>query len=217
MICAGGYWDNYYRGAMRNDTLNKKVYFIERDSLNEILLYDFSLNVGDTLYGTMPFGNSPVTSIDSVLVGSNYHKRFFSSTWEIIEGVGSTYGLLEIKFPEFIESMYLICFTHNADTYINNNFGNCVVIDSTMVGINEIYKPPSTIEISPNPATSAFTITSSSKLKEIKLFSVLGECIYQSEISNSKSEIDISSLAKGIYFVEIKTEEGIVRKKVVKQ
>ena len=48
---------------------------------------------------------------------------------------------------------------------------------------------------------------------------VLAEKIYQSEIANPHSEIslDISEAGNGVYFVEVTTEKGIERKKIVKQ
>ena len=67
----------------------------------DTLLYDFDLQVGDTL--PLSFNNYDstivVTSIDSVLVGSEYRKKFYL-TWNalptfIIEGVGHRYGFFE--------------------------------------------------------------------------------------------------------------------------
>ena len=57
----------------------KKVYFFENG--NDTLAYDFNLNIGDTLPVTClnVLNNNYVQSIDSVLVGSQYHKRFWIS------------------------------------------------------------------------------------------------------------------------------------------
>ena len=40
-----------YMGGLRQDTLNKKVYIVPSDESTEYLLFDFSMNVGDTLIG----------------------------------------------------------------------------------------------------------------------------------------------------------------------
>ncbi|MBL0051274.1 MAG: hypothetical protein IPP29_07010 [Bacteroidetes bacterium] len=50
-----------YAGAYRNDTITKKVYWLEPDSLVEKLLYNFDVNVGDTLPLVM-FNMYPITS-----------------------------------------------------------------------------------------------------------------------------------------------------------
>src|ERR1700758_2161419 len=47
-----------YNFAYRNDSLNKKVYIIPQDSLNEKIWYDFNLHIGDTLKNTYSTGGS---------------------------------------------------------------------------------------------------------------------------------------------------------------
>ncbi|MDA9782781.1 hypothetical protein N9B55_00060 [Vicingaceae bacterium] len=38
-----------YHGAFRNDSINKKVFYLRRSLNQEQLLYDFNLSLGDTL------------------------------------------------------------------------------------------------------------------------------------------------------------------------
>lgn len=70
----------------------------------------------------------------------------------------------------------------------------------------------------PNPTNGVFTITiDNGKLKmnngQLTINSLIGEKIYQSEINNPKSEIDLSNQPNGVYFVNIKTEQGVASKK----
>jgi len=46
----------HYQGAYRNDTLNKKVYYIDKLDTAEMLLYDFNLLPGDTIPVIGPSG-----------------------------------------------------------------------------------------------------------------------------------------------------------------
>ena len=101
------------------------------------------------------------------------------------------------------------------------------------------------ITVYPNPTTGLLTIcdmryatsdnrTSDNRISEIKLFDVMGRMVMpvetlratslQSQIANRKSdigqseiEINISHLPTGVYFLRIKTETGVVVRKVVKQ
>jgi hypothetical protein len=84
-----------YKGAIRQDIPNKKVYFLPpTDFTVEQLLYDFTMEVGDTVKGYLSGGwmeDNVVVSIDSVLVGQNFHKRWLvNPCYDIylIEGVG---------------------------------------------------------------------------------------------------------------------------------
>ena len=84
------------------------------------------------------------------------------------------------------------------------------------VGVEELAE--ATINIIPNPATNQFTIENSQlRINSIRIDNVLGEEVLRLErIVTSEKAIDISTWKAGVYFVEVETEKGIVRKKVVK-
>jgi hypothetical protein len=69
-----------YKGAIRQDTTLKKVFYCAPTTQIEKLLYDFNMQVGDTVKGFLNSINLPtidtVINIDSVLVGNNYRKRW---------------------------------------------------------------------------------------------------------------------------------------------
>ena len=102
---SGVYQNSYftgpsYIGCYRNDSLNQRVLFLPRDSMNEKLLYDFSLNVGDTLrdwwhviQGLYTSVNV-VDSIDSVLIDGLYRKRLFLNA----DHGYMTYPVIECEF-----------------------------------------------------------------------------------------------------------------------
>ena len=203
--------DNFlygYVGGLRQDTLQKKVFFRPWNINIDTLIYDFSLNVGDTLKSYLLYWHTspPITiySIDSVLVGNQYRKRWNLCTpncAQIIEGVGSNYGLLE-QLVNFESGGDLTCFLINNNKLYPDTTSPCVPL-----GINEI-KNPFLFTASPNPSSGIFTITSSEKINSIEIFDVLGNKIENLKIKNEPTEINISKKAKGIYFVKIVDEKG---------
>jgi N-acetylneuraminic acid mutarotase len=88
------------------------------------------------------------------------------------------------------------------------------------VGIEENFGESLSLLFFPNPATSELTIENGElKIKEIEIYSSLGENVFKSQISGLKSQIsiDVSQLLPGIYFITVTDEEGNkVTKKVVK-
>lgn len=115
----------------------------------------------------------------------------------------------------------------NTNTQMLNNGGinrayyyidDISVIDCTNAGINE-HQDEITISISPNPTSGKFTITSSTlQIQHLKIINLLGEIIFQSEISSQHSEIDVSAFAKGIYFVSVVDEQkNTVNRKIIIQ
>jgi hypothetical protein len=76
------------------------------------------------------------------------------------------------------------------------------------------------IDMFPNPTTSTFNVSSSGTIESLKVYNILGDIIrnYELGIKNGGSAtIDMSSYTTGLYFVEIKTGKGIVRKKLIKE
>ena len=122
---------NEYIGAYRNDSLNKKVYMVLADSVNEYLLYDFDLKLWDTLHQTLLCGPGLelyAISVDSILIGNEFRRRigfgpvqFFPNymNGHFIEGIGTECGLMGnmggLSFP-FECCTSLLCFKQNNQT-----------------------------------------------------------------------------------------------------
>lgn len=73
------------------------------------------------------------------------------------------------------------------------------------------------VKIYPNPASNEITIDTKSEIIEsIKVFDITGKLISEYGSSYSQLEkIDISSYAKGTYFIKVKTANGLLTKKIV--
>ena len=82
---------------------------------------------------------------------------------------------------------------------------------------NEILEP-SKIKLFPNPASSVFTIQyPEGRIYEMTIYNIAGESIMNKEIQNSINQINISSLAKGLYIIKVKTSDGLFVKKLIKE
>lgn len=70
------------------------------------------------------------------------------------------------------------------------------------------------LSVYPNPAQNQLTINSNGKTIEfLQLYSILGEMVLESHLPNS--QIDLTGIQNGIYFLVVKTNEGILKKKIV--
>src|ERR1035437_186592 len=69
--------------------------------------------------------------------------------------------------------------------------------------------------IYPNPNNGTFTITTQEKEYEIIISNLIGECIYRQISKSTNQQIDLSEAKSGIYFLNIKTENGIANKKLI--
>lgn len=121
-----------YAGALREN--NKIIYFVPDTSSNEYVLYDFNLNIGDTVIN--PFGGVYcendtiiIQQVDSILASDGYHRQIhlgFYAVW--IEGIGSIFYLLEpIKFPCLSGNDLLQCMASDSTFLYPSASSSCVL------------------------------------------------------------------------------------------
>jgi hypothetical protein len=202
-----------YKGAIREDIPAKKVFIIPASDTTEHLLYDFNMNVGDTLKGYIRGFGFPndyvVQSIDSVFVGTTYRKRWnFANCLggyyrvSIIEGIGSLHGLYEtfygcvIDMPEY----ELLCFKQDGQTLYPNMTTACNLITSinttNLLSENEI-------KVYPNPSNGYVNVQCNGiSVREIKLTDMFGREVYHQQ-NFVQNEIQIHQLSSGAYILTV--------------
>lgn len=214
-----------YKGGIREDVVSKKVYIIPPSGSSEQLLYDFSMQVGDTLKGYLTNGWSiphKVTSIDSVLVGSSYRKRWtvtamsstYPSAFKIIEGVGSHYGLLKVLTGGVSDypNINIVCFKQNGQPLYPSNATICNLITS----VNSYSSTTDQIKISPNPANDQLSITmTTDEAIIVSIYDLTGKKVLRSTFNKSQQEFNVSKLNEGVYTIEIEIGTQVVNKKIV--
>jgi hypothetical protein len=91
------------------------------------------------------------------------------------------------------------------------------VIPPSALGINT--QSDNFISLFPNPVFDHLTLIINENITDaqIKIYNLLGETEFSSVTSNQKTDIDISSLSRGVYFVEVISGDNVGRKKFVKQ
>jgi hypothetical protein len=220
------YWDppsfhTYYAGAIRQDTALRKVYFMPPGSTTDTLLYDFNLVVGDTVRTYITFGGeleAVVTDIDSILIGSQYRKRWIVPIehwpFKIIEGIGSTRGPIEPIAPLGGYTQYetLICYSHNFQTLYPYYYPYSIC--EVVTGIPE-QSQAEIISISPNPSNGKFIIETPMTGKlSVQIFDLNGLLMFRQNIYD-KTNIDVTVLNEGLYILTVKSDASIAIKKLV--
>jgi hypothetical protein len=152
---------------------------------------------------------------NNIFAGTNGGGVFLStnngSTWTAVNTGLTDINVLTLK----IAGTNIFAGTNGGGVFISS------LADIT-TGISENRFQEMNVNISPNPFTTQTTITFSSEQKNSTLYirDVLGRMINGKRLLvNGKSvELDMSDVAKGIYFVEVKDEKGnSFNKKIVVQ
>lgn len=227
--------NNLIVGALRE--YGKKIYYrdlsIPADESNEeYLLYDFSVQKGDTIMHDA-LGNfySVVLDIDSVIIqGDNmYRKKYtvksnnYSDLNYIIEGIGSVKkGLLdhisnnptcENSFGEFI------CYKENGIMkYLSPSFSDCMA-GTLLTGITQHFNEAD-FEIYPNPFIKEIHIKNNVNQQDLtfKLIDIHGKTLIEKKISDDKFIVGLN-ISSGLYNALIvhKNGEVLFIKKVIKK
>ena len=219
--CSYSYnYTGVFRGAIRTE--NGKTYgFSEGLTRSPELLMDFTLDVGDTLYSFICQNGKVIESIDSVLVGDEYRKRFnFTNSWYcswMIEGIGHERGLFESMDDPFENSSTLICYGEEGIPLFGNQ--NCDIT----VGISEKSCMINKVIIYPNPTKNIITLNLSKQSLRITKYSIsdiYGKMLLNKEVNtnNQKLIINLEEYKSGIYILFIKfNDKTFIVKKIIKK
>jgi hypothetical protein len=213
-------------GTIREES--KKTWFKPLDKIQEHLIYDFSLTMGESVGITKPDGFShsmKVTDIDSLEIFGikrlgiqlvDKYNSAFTETW--IEKIGSLRGIISSCDDAPGWENKILCVKENeTQIYSNEAFPDCFYSiggETNLLPINEEHA----FSIYPNPATNQIFITNQFKQVaklNVKIFDAKGNVIHNQQHVEHINGIDVSGIPGGIYFIQITIEEKITTRKIM--
>lgn len=224
---------------LREDISQQKVFMSFQEigkARTEIILYDFSLNIGDSMELTNPISPFPKNpgffKLDSIkyipLYNGTPHRFFYlspsiSSTstenpiW--VEGIGSL-NLINAPggTPDINGVGKLSCFFKNGIIY----YADLNMIEACdpkfVTSTSEIYNPK--LAVFPTLVTDFLTIKNTDESTFIQLINLQGE-IVQERLTFSSTDINlnVSSLKSGVYIVRVRfgSNQSVFHSKIIKQ
>lgn len=237
----------YYIGGYRNDTANKKTFYVPADSIQEFLLYDFSVNAGDTIWQVItriytwpPFPiqyttiDLRVDSVDYITLGPKNHKRLYlwdiTNSWLYVqwcEKIGSQEGIIGYA-P--VQCNCLVCMSHNDTMYYGDigfpyytyEPGRC---DTVILPLGvHASASTNTYEIYPSPAMDYLSVVFSNTASypvHISICNSWGKVcktVVINQPSANSASVDVSELSDGMYFIIAKNQDGVYEtQKFIKQ
>lgn len=208
---------------------NDKVYKLNFEMEFE-LLYDFSLEVGDSIvyYFDYNMGNdeckdSIVYYLDSLSItefaGEELQTQNFSfydvdydyqGTKMIIETIGDVGSAFDVKaFHNCIldQESFNLCAFNNIQNELKFTLEDCfslpVSTDDILTESNRVY---------PNPSTDYFYVSDSEFLESLSIYNPMGILIKKFSPANS---YDISVYEKGSYIIQMKDKDGRITSTVL--
>jgi Secretion system C-terminal sorting domain/Pregnancy-associated plasma protein-A len=208
----------------REDTLSKTVYEYNAAAQQEDLIYDFSLNVGDSFPSTIQaFHNYTVITKDTVnFLGVDRTRLIFTNNVIWIEGIGNINHPYMPYIAFFNTGNWLVCAYQNNNTIYDDGATqglNCNLITglntienngSFSVKLNNLFSEKITCKIElQNPEQLDFSISDMAG-REVKKTS--------KHFDNLKSDflLDLNKLKSGIYILRIANKATSLTFKIAK-
>ena len=203
---------------LREDVSTKRVwqYKWAGTPIGDNLLYDFSLEIGDSIFFELIGQDMVVENITyEVLQDGEIHRIIWFPSSDFwfpcindyrdcwIEGVGNKAGFLEPYGSHLIGGFNsLLCLHENEKLIYMDTFWNTCYKSS--IGIDDIDHTP--IKIYPNPASNVLNIDIENiEEYSISIISSYGQIVGQ--YKTTQNQINISNLVSGIYFVKLSSHE----------
>lgn len=224
------------------DTLQNVTSFVREDSVQqkawtfiynypvEVVLYDFSLSVGDliTLQRTDTYAPTfQVNTVDSVNTLLGPRKRmilsnvsFFPDQLYWIEGVGALNHPIYLSLINSDPFYSLTCTYQNSVQVYDNGLGTCPSW-STITNVENIdrFDEGSPIKVYPNPVTNKVNIELGNLgATTINIYAATGQLIDSKiNINENIYSLSLEGKAQGVYFLEIIAKNKKYQQVIIKE
>jgi hypothetical protein len=208
-----------YLGGIREEPSGQRVFFFDQNETGEGLLYDFSLQPGDTVAVQSNMASKGfqltfhVDSIDRVTDESgfsrkrlllSYGSKNFGEEW--IEGIGSMQGLISpgnfFYMADF--NWESLCTKLDGNVvYYNPLFDTCAI---EYLGITENKTDTPGIYFGPNPVTDVSVLQIISDKNDsytLEIYNLLGVTMRKESFGSNKYLINNREFLPGIYFFKL--------------
>jgi hypothetical protein len=223
-------------GALRQDTAARQVFFLrlmaeeEQDVYSvalyeaplgeEILLYDFSLQPGDS--AQLPEEDQVEEIVEVALLDgstrSGYRFNPAGFRWWV-QGIGGTYGLFDPLIFEYHESgNFLVCFSQGGTVVYDNQGMQMVDSDDLAENCGTLLTSQSTITatpqmvIAPNPFRHSFTVNYPGESGRFLLFNALGQPVGEWPLQQGEQSLTPRIQAPGWYFYQIEENGQLMQR-----
>lgn len=206
---------------LREDTQTQRVYLAGSDA--ELLLYDFSLEVGDTVSNNDTWAGEALVTVSQITFDNEGRKQIhlnksWSNMWTMIdeiwtEGIGSNGDLFDPNPNTTLLTDYpeaeLLCFEQSGELKYQKYEGQCYYQNIT--GIEKPTKQAFNVAI--NAADNQlFIVSSLSEQATLALYDVLGRLVLQQTLSPNNTTVGIEQLPAGVYLYQISYQKQILQR-----
>jgi hypothetical protein len=215
-------FENQAGAFMREDTAAQQVFVWIADYDNpeghEVLMYDFTLEVGDTIPLSSYLTGNQVRTIQSIedytLVNGDTRRKFNLELDEIsyIEGIGSEYGLFQPFYWALCCHHATLCVQLNQET-IYSHQSSSTYCGWIVTSVNEQPEFHSSLFPNPNHGDFVFELNRSdfgSAELQLSLFSITGQKIFTAPVRADRNQIQTHA-GSGLYLWQLQNNGEVLQ------
>ncbi|MEG1572484.1 MAG: T9SS type A sorting domain-containing protein, partial [Bacteroidales bacterium] len=196
------YWSEFDRPADQFDV-----------SVSQIIDPNSSTQWSNAEKVTLEVKNLGTSAVNTIPVVCKINNIQLSGT--IVEELAPG-GSVQYTFEQKVDLSKLSTYTLTAytklqtDTYRKNDTCRKII---QKLAIDQTDKV--SVQIYPNPVRTQLNIKSTSAIKQITIYTLSGQIVLQEEGQNQEMQsISVTSLAQGLYILQIQTQNGLEKKKI---
>jgi hypothetical protein len=216
---------------LREDTSTQKVYLsyqLGQNGRRENLLYDFALQVGDSIDMKNPLSpfllDAGYYTLDSILMDQlndgNYYRHYYlspsvsntlsSNTAEWIEGVGSL-SLINAPSgsPDLDGVGKLSCFFKSGSLFYSNLDSTTACIPSITLNIDPFNSSFDAVSVYPTFVEKHCLIKGIKQIKNIAIYNANGSLMLHKRVSDTyEIDLNLEYFSSGIYFLVLSDKQN---------
>lgn len=228
-----------YHSAFRSDTVNQSIYFMPKDSIQEYLFFDYSVDyeVGNVVFipHYMQEGNGlggcyfTLSELDSVLIQNEYIQRWNFNKLDSIDTQTEQYPGINAENIVVMERMICDGFPFYGKYEFETFYElRCYSENSVSVWPTDCAYPyysgtsdlddakQKNLSVSPNPNNGGFVVNYPfNEITQIFVYDSQGVLVHSGDIENQNQKIVLDDLPSGIYMVYLDVVDNILKTKML--
>ena len=203
-------WDSSEEWGPQDESLVTPLMSIERPT---VLTFETSCQYGeaqyhdhyqvDVLNASVGSWNTVWDAVDQPYQLNNYQEPV---SIDLSQFQGNN---IRLRFRGYNADMDVLTYSWFIDNV------KVVVTDTTGTYVNEVNLDE--VKMYPNPAKDVVRIESNNTLQSMTLYGINGEMIESRSVGAKEIELHLEGYSKGVYFLQLVTDEGVITKKLVVQ
>jgi hypothetical protein len=203
---------------MTNELIQKWVNNAWVNSEQYIATYDVNNNMTNELIQDWTYNAWVNREKDTLIYDTNHNlASIFQQGWNGSAWLNTLQLNITYDANNFQKSISIKYWNYNGTKVTSGD--STYYYFHTVLGINELKPQGRNITVYPNPATDKITIESSANQtkSQLTILNLNGQQVFTCQISEPKTQIDITNLPSGVYFVRLTNDKTVEVGKFIKQ